>query len=213
MAEAEGPELRRMLESIEQNVAPRDQRVLDAFRRIPRHVFVPEIERVFAYDDRALPIGQGQTISQPSMIAVMLDALAPSEASHVLEVGAGSGYAAALLSCLAREVDAIEILPELAARAGMTLAALGIDNVRIHVGDGSRGLPERAPFDRILVSAAPRGVPPALLEQLAPGGRIAVPIGDEYGQILMVGDKDSSGAVHFRRDIACMFVPLVSSEI
>jgi protein-L-isoaspartate(D-aspartate) O-methyltransferase len=203
-------EVERMLDSIERNVATRDQRVLEAFRRIPRHLFVPEIERASAYDDRALPIGRGQTISQPSMIAVMLESLACTPESRVLEVGAGSGYAAALLSCLAAEVDAVEILPELAAQARQTLAALGLDNVRVHVGDGARGLVERAPFDRILVSAAPLQVPEELCAELAVGGRIAVPIGDEYGQVLMVGDKDANSAMHFRRDIPCMFVPLVN---
>lgn len=194
---------------VKSTVAPRDRRVLDALRRVPRHEFVPEPERSFAYQDRALPIGEGQTISQPSMIAVMLDTLACTPHSRVLEVGAGCGYAAALLSCLAAEVDAVEIRPALAERARATLAALGIENVRIHVADGSRGLPERAPFDRILVSAAPETVPPALVEQLALGGRIAIPVGDSWGQTLLVGHKDAVGLVTWHRDIPCMFVPLV----
>lgn len=201
----------RMLESIRVSADPRDPRVLEAFRVVPRHAFVPPSQQAWAYDDRALPIGGGQTISQPSMIAIMLDALAATPACRVLEVGAGSGYAAALLACLAREVDAIEILPELAARARTTLEQLGIGNVAIHVGDGSKGLPTRAPFDRILVSAAPTTVPPRLVEQLAPGGRIAIPIGSDWGQTLLVGEKDAAGEIEWRKDVPCMFVPLIET--
>jgi protein-L-isoaspartate(D-aspartate) O-methyltransferase len=193
-------------------VRPRDPRVLEAFRRIPRHVFIPESQREQAYEDRALPIGEMQTISQPSMIALMLDALECTPTSRVLEVGAGSGYAAALLSCLAQEVDAIELRPLLVARARETLAGLGIANVTIWEGDGSRGLAERAPFDRILVSAAPESVPPDLVAQLSPNGRIAIPVGGENIQHLLVGKKDAAGAVAWHKDIACLFVPLVQSS-
>lgn len=200
-----------MVESVEREAAPGDPRVLEAFRSIPRHLFVPELARGSAYDDRALPIGEEQTISQPSMIAMMLDALACEPSSTVLEVGAGSGYAAALLSCLAARVDAVEIRPSLALRARATLAGLGITNVFVHVGDGSKGLPERAPFDRILVSAAPHDVPKALLEQLAPGGRIAIPVGEAYHQVLLVGDRRADGSVAFRRDVPCVFVPLIET--
>jgi protein-L-isoaspartate(D-aspartate) O-methyltransferase len=199
----------RMLASITKAAAPRDPRVLAAFERIPREAFVPEPERRYAYEDRALPIGQGQTISQPTMIAIMLDALACDRSSRVLEVGAGSGYAAALLSCLAAEVDAVEILPDLAARAAHVLAELGLANVRVHVGDGSKGLPERAPFDRILVSAGAEDIPRALVAELAPGGRIAIPVGDHRGQVLHIGDKDLDGRMRWRRDVSCMFVPLI----
>ncbi|MCC6900427.1 MAG: protein-L-isoaspartate(D-aspartate) O-methyltransferase [Polyangiaceae bacterium] len=198
-----------MVRSVELAAAPRDPRVLDAFRRIPRHLFVPDPTRVAAYEDRALPIGEDQTISQPSMIAMMLDALECDPGSRVLEVGAGSGYAAALLSCLAARVDAIEIRPALAARARATLLGLGIENAFIHVGDGSKGLAEQAPFDRILVSAAPRSVPPALLDQLGPAGRIAIPVGDGYHQVLLVGERGPDGRVRMRRDVPCVFVPLV----
>ncbi len=201
----------RMVRSVEREAAPRDPRVLDAFRRIPRHLFVPEASRLAAYDDRALPIGEEQTISQPSMIAMMLDALECEPSSRVLEVGAGSGYAAALLSCLVARVDAVEIRPSLALRARATLASLGIDNVFVHVGDGSKGWAELAPFDRILVSAAPHSVPRALLEQLAPGGRIAIPVGEAYHQVLLVGDRAPDGSVSFRRDVPCVFVPLVET--
>jgi protein-L-isoaspartate(D-aspartate) O-methyltransferase len=202
----------RMLSAIVTGARPRDPRVLEAFRKIPRHAFVPESARSQAYDDHALPIGENQTISQPSMIALMLDQLECTPSSRVLEVGAGSGYAAALLSCLAAGVDAIELRPLLAARAEATLRELGITNVRITAGDGTKGLPERAPFDRILVSAAPQSVPPALVDQLSPGGRIAIPVGDDYGQHLLVGVKDPSGTMHWSRDVACLFVPLVSAD-
>lgn len=199
----------RMVRAVELEAAPRDPRVLEAFRRIPRHEFVPDSVRSMAYEDRALPIGDNQTISQPSMIAMMLDALACEPSSRVLEVGAGSGYAAALLSTLAARVDAIEIRPSLAARALAVLRALGIGNVFVHVGDGSKGLPALAPFDRILVSAAPHQVPDPLLAQLAPGGRIAIPVGEAYHQVLLVGDRQRDGTVKFTRDVPCVFVPLV----
>jgi protein-L-isoaspartate(D-aspartate) O-methyltransferase len=206
-----GTERREMALLLASRVKPRDPRVVEAFRRIPRHLFVPESERVQAYEDRPLPIGEMQTISQPSMIAVMLDVLECTPSSRALEVGAGSGYAAALLSCLAAEVDAIEIRPELAARARKTLAEIGIPNVRVHVGDGSHGLPERAPFDRILVSAAPAEVPPALCAQLAGGGRMAIPVGGPMSQRLRVGIKGPSGEIEWKDDVACLFVPLVGT--
>jgi len=200
----------RMLDRIRQVTKLEDPRVLDAFAQVPRHAFVPESERAHAYDDRALPLSDDQTISQPSMIAIMLGVLECRPEHRALEIGAGSGYAAALLSHLCREVDAIEIRPTLAASARETLAAIGYDNVRVHLGDGSRGLPERAPFDRILVSAGAETVPPQLLDQLAPGGRITIPVGGDWGQTLMIGDKDAAGHVTWRRDVPCMFVPLIS---
>jgi protein-L-isoaspartate(D-aspartate) O-methyltransferase len=186
-----------------------DPRILGAFQAVPRHRFVPQAQAEDAYDDRALPLPEGQTISQPSMIAIMLEALDIRPDQRVLEVGGGCGYAAALLGQLAREVHAVEIREQLAALAHTTLATLGISNVHVHLGDGRLGLPEHAPFDRILVSAGAGVVPDALLDQLAPAGRIAIPVGGEWGQTLMVGDKDAHGQVHWRRDIPCVFVPLV----
>jgi protein-L-isoaspartate(D-aspartate) O-methyltransferase len=184
--------------------------VLEAFRRVPRHRFVPDTRSGQAYEDRALPLAEGQTISQPSMIAIMLEALALEPYHRVLEVGAGSGYAAALLSVLAGEVDAIEIRPALAADARRTLSEIGVRNVHVRVGDGRRGLPERAPFDRILVSAGAGSVPPALVNQLATGGRIAIPIGSEWGQTLMIGEKDARGDTTWKENVGCAFVPLVA---
>jgi protein-L-isoaspartate(D-aspartate) O-methyltransferase len=188
-----------------------DPRILDAFRRVPRHAFVPPHLRDHAHEDRALAIGLGQTISQPSMIALMLKALECAPEHRALEVGAGSGYAAALLGELVAEVHAIEVLPELAERAQATLAALGVDNVTIYAGNGAFGLPDRAPFDRILVSAAAEHVPPALLDQLAVGGRIAVPVGGTFEQELLIGTRRTATDIDWERSTPCVFVPLVGN--
>jgi len=185
-----------------------DARVISAFEKIPRHLFVAEQERALAYEDRALPLFEGQTISQPSMIAIMLEALATEPSHRALEVGAGSGYAAALLSTLVREVHAVEIRPALVGFAKRALARAHVENVFLHEGDGSKGLPEAAPFDCILVSAAARHLPPALTEQLALSGHIAIPIGGMCGQTLHVGTRLEDG-VDWRESTPCTFVPLV----
>jgi protein-L-isoaspartate(D-aspartate) O-methyltransferase len=189
-----------------------DPRVLSAFETVPRHLFVDAAQRGAAYDDRALRLMDGQTISQPSMIAVMLDALAAEPSQRALEVGAGSGYAAALLSTLVREVHAVEIRPALSSLGRVALERAKIDNVVIHEADGSEGLPSEAPFDRILVSAAARAVPLALVEQLAPLGRIVIPVGGEEGQTLRVGSRMRDGGIHWEEGTACIFVPLVSAR-
>jgi len=209
-AEAAPHGVSAMLESIEASGVT-DPRLLAAFRSVPRHRFVrnPELDR--AYEDRALPIGEDQTISQPSMVALMLAALEPSPEDRALEVGGGSGYAAALLSKLVKEVDTIELRRELADRATRTLSALGLDNVRVHHGNGELGLVDRAPFDIILVSAGARTTPRALVEQLAPGGRIAVPVGDRSMQRLLVGRRSLDGVMRWQRQVRCVFVPLVSA--
>jgi len=188
-----------------------DERLLGAFARVPRHRFVPAENRAFAYRDGALPIGYGQTISQPSMIAIMLQYLDVRPEDRVLEIGAGSGYAAALLGQLASRVYAIEIVPELAERAQNLIADLGYDNVTVLHGNGRFGLPEHAPFDKILVSAGAEDIPPELVRELAPGGRIAIPVGDDYAQQLMIGTKHADGTLELHRTIQCIFVPLVSS--
>jgi protein-L-isoaspartate(D-aspartate) O-methyltransferase len=202
-------ERERMVRRIRGTTSIEDPRILAAFMSVPRHLFVPESQRSSAHDDRALPLFEMQTISQPSMIAVMLQALDCQPRDRVLEVGAGSGYAAALLGRLAEEVDAIEIRPSLAARGRQTLTTLGYDNVRIHVGDGAMGLPALAPFDKILVSAGARHIPTALIAQLAPGGRIAIPVGDSDAQTLLVGERTGDGEMSWVRSISCMFVPLI----
>jgi protein-L-isoaspartate(D-aspartate) O-methyltransferase len=209
MDDAFSAERRSLAQRIGAITPIRDPRVLEAFAKVPRHRFVPPSQVEFAYEDRALPLAEHQTISQPTMIAIMLDALRCGPEDRALEVGAGSGYAAALLAELVDRVEAIELRPALAEQALLTLAELGIDNVRIHVGDGSRGFPDAAPFQRILVSAGAGAVPPALLDQLAPGGRIAIPVGDEATQTLLVGERTNNGHVHWEQNVPCMFVPLI----
>lgn len=199
----------RLLRHLSESIELHDARIVEAFRRVPRHRFVLEVAQQYAYDDRALPLIEDQTISQPTMIAIMLEALGCEPHHRVLEIGAGSGYAAALLAQLVSEVYAIEIRPALASRATRTLRELGLHNVEVLTGNGRRGLPERAPFDRILVSAGSPDVPTALLEQLAPGGRIAIPVGQELGQKLLIGKREGPGAIHWETSIACTFVPLV----
>ena len=169
-----------------------DTRVLDVMGAIPRSLFVPAAQRKRAYEDRPLPIGHGQTISQPYMVAVMTELLQLEPGDRVLEVGTGSGYQAAVLSRLAQRVFTIEILAPLAERARGTLHSLGFDNVVVVTGDGYRGLPKEAPFDGILVTAAPAEVPQPLLDQLAPGGRLVIPVG-ELQQWLRVYQRDEQG--------------------
>jgi len=164
----------------------RDPRVLAAMRSVPRHELVPASERDDAYDDRPLPIGRGQTISQPYVVAAMTEALALRGDERVLEVGTGSGYQAAVLSGLVKQVYTIELEAELAARARTDLARLGYANVEVRQGDGWRGWPEHAPFDAIIVTAAPEEVPPALVEQLAVGGRLVIPVGRWEQDLLLL---------------------------
>jgi protein-L-isoaspartate(D-aspartate) O-methyltransferase len=170
----------------------RDPRVLAAMRSVPRHELVPASLREDAYDDRPLPIGRGQTISQPYVVAAMTEALALRGDERVLEVGTGSGYQAAVLSGLVKQVYTIELEAELAARARADLARLGYTNVEVRQGDGWRGWPEHAPFDAIIVTAAPEQVPPDLIEQLAVGGRLVIPVG-RYEQDLLLLRRTEKG--------------------
>lgn len=204
-----GTERMRLVRTLAERSRAADTRVLSAFRAVPRHRFVPADLASLAYEDRALPLGEGQTISQPTMIAEMLAELAPKPNDRALEIGAGSGYAAALLSTLVEEVHAVEVLPTLAERARSLLDELGYHNVTIVTGDGRLGLPEHAPFDVILVSAFANSVPEALLAQLAPGGRLAMPVGEADGQELVVVRKTARG-LDFARRTPCVFVPLVA---
>ena len=185
----------------------RDARVLEAMGRVPRHELVPEAERDDAYDDGPLPIGEGQTISQPYIVAAMSEAAALSGRERVLEVGTGSGYQAAVLSALAAEVYTIELEPVLAERAKRALERLGCPNVHTRTGDGYRGWPEAAPFDAILVTAAPEQVPPALLEQLKVGGRLVIPVGGSGDQELWLYTKSERG-VERKHLMPVRFVPL-----
>jgi protein-L-isoaspartate(D-aspartate) O-methyltransferase len=188
-----------------------DERVLTAMERVPRELFVPERFRDRAYDDAALPIGEGQTISQPFMVARICEALAVREGDRVLDVGTGSGYQAAVLAELATEVHTIERLPALAEQAREALAAAGYVQVRVHVGDGSKGLPEHAPFGAIAVAAAAPEVPASLYDQLEPGGRLAVPVGGRRGQELLVVVRSPEGPAVLR-SVPCRFVPLIGDE-
>jgi protein-L-isoaspartate(D-aspartate) O-methyltransferase len=185
-----------------------DTRVLEAIGRVPRELFVPEDLRRRAYDDRALPIGHGQTISQPFMVATICVALDLDGDERVLDVGTGSGYQAAVLAELAAEVVTIERVAPLAERARETLAAAGYERVEVHVGDGTLGVPERAPFDGIAVAAAAPSVPEALYAQLAPGGRVVVPIGTRRDQQLEIVIRGPHGPEE-RSSVPCRFVPLV----
>lgn len=182
--------------------------VLEAMRRVPRERFVPDAQRALAYGDHPLPIGHGQTISQPFIVAFMTDLLDARAGHRVLEVGTGCGYQAAVLAALGCDLDTLEIVEPLAEAARRTLTALGHAAVRVHHADGHLGLPERAPFDRIIVTAAPAALPAVLIEQLAPGGRLVIPVGERFTQELLVIDKDTSGAVSERRVLSVAFVPL-----
>ncbi len=188
----------------------RDERVLAAFAQVPRHLFVPERYRDDAEADRPLPIGCGQTISQPFVVAYMTERLRLSGSERVLEVGTGSGYQTAILALLAEEVFSIEVVPELADRAReLLLGTLGLLNVRLRTGDGALGWPEAAPFDRVIVTAAAPDVPPALVDQLAPGGRMILPVGEELDvQMLRVVDKGNDGANVEADLLPVRFVPL-----
>jgi protein-L-isoaspartate(D-aspartate) O-methyltransferase len=185
----------------------RDERVLSAMARVPRHLFVPEDMRRHAYDDGPLPIGQGQTISQPYIVAYMTEALQLQPDHSVLEIGTGSGYQAAVLAELAKQVYTIEIVPELAVRARRALAGAGYRNIDVRTGNGYLGWPDRAPFARIIVTAAPPEIPRALVEQLAVGGIMVVPVGTSYQELVII--TRSNEGVTEKRTIPVRFVPMV----
>ncbi|HEY2938356.1 MAG TPA: protein-L-isoaspartate(D-aspartate) O-methyltransferase [Gaiellaceae bacterium] len=188
-----------------------DGAVLRAMERVPRELFVPEAERHRAYEDAALPIGHGQTISQPYMVARISEALAVRPGERVLDVGTGSAYQAAVLAELGADVITIERIPELAEQARENLAAAGYGDVEVLVGDGTLGLPDRAPFDAIAVAAAAPNFPQTLYEQLRPRGRLVVPVGGWRGQRLevIVRSPEGPAVVH---SVPCRFVPLVGEE-
>jgi protein-L-isoaspartate(D-aspartate) O-methyltransferase len=188
-----------------------DARVLDAVLRVPRHQFVPEAQRARAYEDHPLPIGDGQTISQPYVVALMLESLQLTPGDKVLEVGTGSGYVTALLAELAAKVFSIERHPALADRARDALAALGYANIEVFTGDGTLGLPAHAPFDAILVSAAAPAVPSALLTQLREGGRMIIPVGYSDDQQLHFIRMINGEPVVQRRELV-RFVPLIHNQ-
>ena len=185
-----------------------DAAVLRAMRRVPRHLFVPDDIRPYAYDDRPLPIGRGQTISQPYIVAYMTQALQLQTSHTVLEIGTGSGYQSAVLAELVSQVYSIEIVPDLAESARRALAQAGYRNVEVRAGNGYLGWPERAPFDRIIVTAAPPEIPQALVAQLAVGGIMVVPVGTSYQEIVII-TKTPAGVTE-KRTIEVRFVPMVS---
>ncbi len=189
-----------------------DSHVLEAMARIPRHLFVPEELRDLAYDDRPLPIGHGQTISQPYIVALMTRLAQPDRAQRALDVGAGCGYQAAVLATIVPEVFSIEIISELAEQTGKRLRELGIHNVSLRLGDGYEGWPEQAPFDLILVACAPPEPPAALIEQLAPGGRLVLPVGGLGVQELLRIERQSDGSTRASREGGVAFVPMVRRE-
>ncbi|MGD0499664.1 MAG: protein-L-isoaspartate(D-aspartate) O-methyltransferase [Bryobacteraceae bacterium] len=186
----------------------RNADLLRVLRAVPRHLFIPSANWPMAYDDHPVPIGYEATISQPYIVALMTDLLAPRKTDRVLEIGTGSGYQAAVLSQLARQVYTMEIVPELAKSAQRTLSDLGYRNVTVRQGDGYKGWPEQAPFDEIMVTAAPPEVPQALIDQLANKGRLVAPVGLGWNQELVLIEKDANGRIRRRSVGGVVFVPM-----
>lgn len=189
----------------------RDERLLEAMRTIPRHLFLTGGQQHWAYADGAQRIGRGQTISQPYIVALMTEALKLQEDETVLEIGTGSGYQAAILGCLAKEVHTVERHPELAEKARLLLEKQGFSNVHVHVGDGSLGLPEFAPYQGILVTAAAPNVPESLLHQLDESARLVIPVGQKYSQVLQMWQRQGGKYKH-ETITAVSFVPLIGDE-
>jgi len=186
----------------------KDERVLNAMRKVPRHLFVDESIQYKAYDDMALPIGEGQTISQPYMVAIMTELLELKGSEKVLEIGTGSGYQGAILSKLSREVYTIERVDVLAQKAGERFRSLGYTNIHVKAGDGTLGWPEEAPFDRIMITAATPKIPDVLMEQLSEEGIILAPVGERFSQQLLKRTK-SMGQYSDEYHTPCIFVPLI----
>jgi len=189
----------------------RDERVLAALEEVPRELFVPPDQRHAAFEDCPLPIGHGQTVSQPYIVALMVQLLEVQGHHRVLDVGSGSGYQTAVLARLARHVYAIERIPDLAERARAVLAGIGATNVTVRVGDGTLGWPDEAPFDGIICGAGAPQLPPAWIEQLAEGGRIVAPVGDRWAQNLVIATKQH-GEIKQRSETPCVFVPLIGEH-
>ena len=190
-----------------------DKAVRDAMAHVPRHEFVPRWERSYSYENRPLSIGQGQTISQPYIVAAMTQMLHPRPDMRVLEIGTGCGYQAAVLAEVVAEVWSIERIPELAEAAAARLKRLGYGNIHVKTADGSTGWPEHAPYDGILVTAAGREIPTALIDQLAPGGRMVIPVGiGRYEQVLTLVTKDKDEKVREERGLPVAFVPLITEQ-
>jgi len=190
-----------------------DLRVMQAMAEVPRERFVPDNLRMMAFENGPLPIGHGQTISQPYIVALMTDLLQPEAGHSLLEIGTGSGYQSAILSRLCARVYTVEVVRELGEAAASRLQMLGYDNIETRIGNGYAGWPEHAPYDGIIVTAAAPFIPPALVEQLKPGGRLVIPVGERYGhQELMLVTKDASGVTHQKTILGVAFVPLVGAD-
>ncbi len=188
-------------------------RVMEAMREVPRSAFVPPELQALAFEDGPLPIGHGQTISQPYIVALMTDLLAPQPQDQVLEIGTGCGYQSAILSRLCRQVYSVEVVPELNEMARHLFQQLGYDNIETRIGNGYAGWPAHAPYDGIIVTAAATHIPPALIEQLKAGGRLVIPVGQPYShQELMLVEKDSDGEIHARSILGVAFVPMVDRK-
>lgn len=201
-------ERREMVEVQIKGRGVRDKKVLDAMLKVPRHLFVPEQMKELAYGDEPLPIGEGQTISQPYIVAYMTETLKLTGREKVLEIGTGSGYQTAILAELAKEVYTVELIPELSRRAQRVLKELGYQNIHFNIGDGTRGWPENAPYDAILVSAAPAAVPRNLIEQLKENGRMIIPVGTDYQELVLI--RKLKEGWEEQKLIAVRFVPLVT---
>ena len=201
---------------VEQQIVSRgvkDKKVLDAMNSVPRHLFVPVEYRRGSYFDQPLPIGSGQTISQPYIVALMTEMLDVDNDDIVLEIGTGSGYQAAVLSTIVKELYTIEIIEELGLQASERLKSLGYDNVKVKISDGGLGWPEKAPFDVIIVTAAAPKIPEPLIKQLKPGGRMVIPVDNNfYSQDLLIVEKDADGNIETKKTIPVRFVPLVEGE-
>jgi len=199
---------------IDEQLTPRgisDPLVIAAFENVPRHAFVADEFLEISYSDHPLPIGDNQTISQPYMVALMTECLALKGGEKVLEIGAGSGYQAAILSRIAKDVFSVERIPELADRADRTLKSLGYSNCLVTAGDGTVGWPEHAPYDGIIVTAGAPDIPKSLVSQLGPGGRLVIPVGSGYSQVLTVVEK-CGDSIKTRDICGCVFVPLIGEE-
>ncbi len=201
---------------VEQQIVSRgvkNKKVLDAMNSVPRHLFVPVEYRRGSYFDQPLPIGLGQTISQPYIVALMSEMLDVDNDDIVLEIGTGSGYQAAVLSTIVNELYTIEIIEELGLQASERLKSLGYDNVKVKISDGGLGWPEKAPFDVIIVTAAAPKIPEPLIKQLKPGGRMVIPVDNNfYSQDLLIVEKDADGNIETKKTIPVRFVPLVEGE-
>ena len=207
----EEKERRRMVDEQIVGRGIKDERVLAAMRRVPRHEFLPEAIRSMAYADNALPIGEGQTMSQPYMVAIMTELLGLTGTERVLEIGTGSGYQAAILAELCSKVYTVERIKTIAEKARAALDRLGCRNVAIKVYDGTYGWKEMAPFDAIMVTAGAPEIPAMLVEQLKDGGRMVIPVGERFGQSLLKVVKTAEGTVT-QRSIPCVFVPLIGNH-